>query len=84
MNLQRVLRQPYSSFLWHQMYPRRYISNIQSTVLSDSIFMQEMTPSKLTVPIGKQMHEFTLRDDVTVAQFEKTVLANTEDKINTF
>ena len=46
--------------------------------------MQEMTPSKLTVPIGNQKHEFTLRDDVTVAQFEKTVLANTEDQIKAF
>ena len=66
------------------MYPRRFLCNLKPTVLADSIFMQEMTPSKLAVPTASKQFEFTLRDDLTVGQFEAAVLANTENEVTNF
>ena len=57
---------------------------MRSLIVSDSIFMPESYPSKLTIPVKGQEFEFTANNNQTVGEFQKMVLSNTENAINDF
>ena len=46
--------------------------------------MQEMTPSKLPVPVAGREIEFTMRENMTVDDFQQTVIANSDNSIRDF
>jgi len=62
------------------MFPSRRICNMRAQILKDAIFMQETSPAKLPVPVHGKEFEFTLRSDMTVADFQTAVMTNAEVK----
>jgi hypothetical protein len=57
---------------------------MRAQILKDSVFMQEMTPSKLPVPVAGREIEFTMRENMTVDDFQQTVIANSDNSIQDF
>lgn len=59
-------------------------STIRPLVLDRAIFMQEMYPAKLTVPVASGKHkatyEFTMDNQMSVADFEARVRENIKVK----
>ena len=56
----------------------RAISTYRAQILTDSIFIQDVSPTKLPVPVGPRNFEFTLRDSMTIDDFQKQVIDNAE------
>lgn len=60
-------------------------STIKPRVFHRAIFMPDLNPSKLTIPVAQDVaYDFTCEDGASVADFRETVLANTDGHVKRF